>query len=69
MGGCQVGTGYCEILRGNETIQLKSKDKVSLRKGDIVTLAVGGGAGYGRPGLRSAESRGRDVAEGYVSTA
>ena len=66
-GGMPGTTGYCEILRGNETIQLRSKDKVPLRKGDIVTLAVGGGAGYGPPGARLTEHRKVDVAEGYVS--
>jgi N-methylhydantoinase B len=68
-GGMDGTNGYCEILRGNETIALKSKDKAPLRKGDIVTLAVGGGAGYGPPGGRAAECRRNDVAEGYVSSA
>jgi len=65
-GGQPGSTGFCEILRGNETILLKSKDKVALRKGDIVTLAVGGGAGYGSPATRAAERRLEDTAEGYV---
>ncbi|MBN8873570.1 MAG: hydantoinase B/oxoprolinase family protein [Rhodospirillales bacterium] len=66
-GGDPGGTGHCEIQRGNETIRLKSKDKVPLRKGDVVTLAVGGGAGYGDPAGRDPADRARDAAEGYVN--
>ncbi|MBN8926485.1 MAG: hydantoinase B/oxoprolinase family protein, partial [Rhodospirillales bacterium] len=68
-GGEPGSTGYCEIQRGNETIRLKSKDKVPLRKGDVVTLAMGGGAGYGDPAGRAAADRARDAAEGYVGAA
>ncbi|MBS0561234.1 MAG: hydantoinase B/oxoprolinase family protein [Proteobacteria bacterium] len=60
-------TGFCEILRGGETIALKSKDKVALQKGDVVTLAVGGGGGYGPPARRDPARIAADVAEGYVS--
>jgi N-methylhydantoinase B len=68
--GGEPGTnGFCEIVRGNQTIHLKSKDKTALRKGDIVTLAVGGGAGYGPPSGRLAEHRTADLAEGYVTAA
>jgi N-methylhydantoinase B len=65
--GGQPGTvGYLEIRRGDETIQLKSKDKMALRRGDVVTLAVGGGGGYGPPAGRAAERRAADAADGYV---
>ena len=60
-------TGYCEILRGGATIQLKSKDQAPLMKGDIVTIAVGGGAGYGDPAMRPAALRAADRADGAVS--
>ncbi len=66
-GGAPGSTGYCEILRGGETIRLKSKDKAPLRKGDIVTIAVGGGAGYGDPALRSAALRAAVRADGAVT--
>ncbi|MCX7384264.1 MAG: hydantoinase B/oxoprolinase family protein [Alphaproteobacteria bacterium] len=66
-GGAPGSTGYCEILRGGETIRLKSKDKAPLLKGDIVTIAVGGGAGYGDPTMRSAALRAADVADGAVT--
>jgi N-methylhydantoinase B len=68
-GGQPGSNGFCEIARGNQTIRLRSKDRVTLRKGDIVTLAVGGGAGYGPPSARSPARRRQDVAEGYVSQA
>jgi N-methylhydantoinase B len=66
-GGMPGSLGYCEVRRDNETIALKSKDKMALRRGDVVTLAVGGGAGYGPPSLRAIESRQADQAEGYVT--
>ena len=68
-GGGPGTTGYCEIQRGNQTIRLKSKDKTRLRKGDIVTLAVGGGAGYGPPDRRAPERRREDALEGYIGAA
>ena len=66
LGGSAGGTGYCEIRRGGQTMRLKSKDEVDLRRGDIVTLAVGGGGGYGDPVARSRERITEDLADGYV---
>jgi N-methylhydantoinase B len=66
-GGMPGSSGYCHIRRGADMITLKSKDKVALRKGDVVTLAVGGGAGYGPLEQRASESRLEDLAEGYVT--
>jgi N-methylhydantoinase B len=40
-----------------------------LQKGDIVTLALGGGGGYGAPSGRPASSLEADVADGLVSPA
>lgn len=66
--GGQPGTSaFCRIERGNQVIELKSKDKAPLRKGDIVTLAVGGGGGYGPPSGRSQAAREKDRLEGYVT--
>jgi N-methylhydantoinase B len=39
-----------------------------LQQGDIVTLAVGGGGGYGDPVHRAADRIAADVADGYVLT-
>jgi len=67
-GGQPGTTGFCEIRRNGEIIQLRSKDKAGLRKGDIVTLAVGGGAGYGNPADRSLSLIEADTAEGTISS-
>jgi N-methylhydantoinase B len=67
-GGEPGTTGYCEIRRGGQTIRLRSKDEVMLQQGDIVTLAVGGGGGYGDPVHRAADRIAADVADGYVLT-
>lgn len=66
-GGEPGSTAACEIQRGNQVISLRSKDKYILRKGDIVTLSVGGGGGYGPPSGRDPAARERDRLEGYVT--
>jgi N-methylhydantoinase B len=68
-GGEPGATGYCEIRRGGQTIRLSSKEKVSLLKGDVVTLAVGGGGGYGDPADRAQERIAADLADGTISAA
>lgn len=67
LGGGPGSTGFCEIERGGERIQLRSKDKAALRRGDIVTIAVGGGGGYGDPAARLAARIEADRAEGLIS--
>ena len=49
------------------TNALKSKDAVDLLPGDIVTLAGGGGGGFGDPAKRSAERLREDQADGIIS--
>jgi len=66
-GGKPGTAAFCQIERGNQVIALKSKDKATLRKGDVVTLAVGGGAGYGPPEGRSQAAREMDRLEGYIT--
>ena len=66
-GGESGATGYCQIERGGKIIDLKSKDAFDLAKGDIVTLAVGGGGGYGRASERSQQRIDEDVADGIIS--
>src|SRR6185437_7670560 len=65
-GGNPGSTGYCEIKRGGQSIRLRSKDETRLQKGDIVTLALGGGGGYGAPSARPAGNLEADVADGLV---
>jgi N-methylhydantoinase B len=65
-GGEAGGTAFCEIRRGNEFIAVDSKSEIALRKGDIVTLALGGGAGYGDPAERDPALVAADLADGVV---
>ncbi len=66
-GGESGATGYCQIERGDRIIELKSKDAFDLIKGDIVTLAVGGGGGYGRAGERPRPQIDDDLDDGIIS--
>ena len=66
--GGEVGaTGYCQILRSDKLIELKSKDAFDLAKGDIVTLAVGGGGGYGSVRERPQQRVDDDLEDGIIS--
>jgi N-methylhydantoinase B len=66
-GGAPGATGHCEVRRGGQVIRLRSKDSVELQRGDVVTMAPGGGGGYGDPALRPAAMRADDLADGYVT--
>ena len=63
-GGQDASCGSLVVRRGNELIRLPNTDVVKLRKGDVVELTVGGGAGWGDPGRRSAQAVAADVADG-----
>jgi N-methylhydantoinase B len=66
-GGTDAQCTRCEIVRDDRIIKVKSKDKVDLRNGDILTLYTAGGAGYGPPAERDSALIARDIAQGYVS--
>jgi N-methylhydantoinase B len=66
-GGREGATGFCEIRRGEEIIQLGSKSATDLKRGDIVTLGLGGGGGYGDPAERSRAKIAEDVEDGVIS--
>ena len=66
-GGGSGTTGFCEVLRAGEVIPLPSKAAMDLRKGDVVTLAVGGGGGYGDPARRDPARIRADADDGIVS--
>ena len=68
-GGGPGSIGFCEIQRDGQSIRLRSKDEARLRKGDVVTLALGGGGGYGAPARRPAASLEADVADGLITLA
>lgn len=68
-GGTEGSTGSCWVERSRDRIEIGAKDEFTLRREDILTIAVGGGAGYGEHRLRDRSAIARDVAEGYVSAA
>jgi len=68
-GGGDAATGSLLVRRGSELIRLPNTDVVTLRKGDVVELSVGGGAGWGDPALRDPASVLDDLADGFVSAA
>jgi len=68
-GGGAGTVGYCRVARDGQAIHVKSKDKLALRPGDVVTLAVGGGGGYGPPSARAVQRVEDDRSEGYISAA
>jgi N-methylhydantoinase B len=66
-GGTVGATGFCHVERNGEAISLRSKDAFDLERGDIVTLGVGGGGGYGKPGDRQPQSIANDLEDGLIS--
>jgi N-methylhydantoinase B len=68
-GGGPGAPGQCEVLRGGERIALRSKDAFQLLRGDVVTISLGGGGGYGDPARRSAMALARDAEDGLASVA
>jgi N-methylhydantoinase B len=66
-GGTPGTTGSCTVLRDGQTIALKSKDAMPLRRGDLVTFAMGGGGGYGDPSARRRELVEDDIVDGLLS--
>jgi N-methylhydantoinase B/oxoprolinase/acetone carboxylase alpha subunit len=64
-GGEAGSTGFCEIRRGGGIIRLRSKDEVMLRRGEIVTLAVGGG--YRDLTQRAVARHATDGTDGYIT--
>ncbi|WP_395670674.1 hydantoinase B/oxoprolinase family protein [Phenylobacterium sp.] len=66
-GGTPGSLGGCEIVRGGEVIPMRSKGSMTLRRGDQVRFAFGGGAGYGDPKVRRRELIAADLANGVLS--
>ena len=68
-GGLPGAPALCTIERNGELIKLQSKAATELRKGDILTVCTGGGAGYG-PLLERPEDIVRaDIEQGFISAA
>lgn len=66
-GGTDGRTGHGDVLRGGQHIALKSKDGMTLRKGDILTIYTAGGGGYGSPAKRRRDEVVHDVKHGYLT--
>lgn len=68
-GGSEGSRTRIEIERDGRVIKLKSKDRVDLKAGDILTLYSSGGGGYGPAESRDQRRVTEDVQQGYVSSA
>jgi N-methylhydantoinase B len=68
-GGTDAHTGRGELLRNGKIIPIKSKDAMTLQKGDILTIFTAGGGGYGHPAERPKEEIKRDLEQGYLTDA
>ena len=66
-GGGDGSRTRIEIERAGAILKVKSKDRVDLRKGDILTLYTAGGGGYGRASERDPALVSRDVEQGYLT--
>ena len=66
-GGTDAQTGRGEVLRNNQVIPIKSKDGMTLQKGDILTIYTAGGGGYGLPSERSVQDIKHDLEQGYLT--
>ena len=68
-GGGPGASGRCEVLRDGETHRAPQQGRFALRRGDIVTISLGGGGGYGAPAQRPAALIQRDLEDGIISPA
>lgn len=66
-GGGNGASGKSEVLRAGKVIQLESKASFPLLRGDIVTISLGGGGGYGAPADRPAALIQRDLEDGIIT--
>ncbi len=66
-GGAPGAVGQSIVFSGNEAREYGSKEVVTLRYGDVVSLRTSGAGGYGPPADRDLSQVADDVADGYVS--
>ena len=66
-GGTDGQPGRGDVLRNGKLIKLKSKDGMTLHKGDILTIHTAGGGGYGAPTERSRAEIAYDVKHGFLT--
>jgi N-methylhydantoinase B len=68
LAGGQAGSlASTTVFSGNELIEMGSKDVRALKRGDVVSFRLNGGAGWGDARERDQRQVAEDVAEGYVS--
>jgi N-methylhydantoinase B len=67
-GGRPGALGQSIVLSSGEARALGSKEVVTLRYGDVVSLRTSGAGGYGPPEERDADAIAADIADGYVTT-
>jgi N-methylhydantoinase B len=66
-GGFEGTCARLTVERDGTVIDVPSKGALALKKGDIVVIATGGGAGYGDPAERDPALIAADVAEGWIT--
>lgn len=66
-GGQPGATTRIELERDGTITQLPSKNKLDLKRGDILTLYTAGGAGYGPPDEREGRLIAADIRNGLVT--
>lgn len=66
MDGVSGAAAEAFVLRGDERIQMRSKQSFKLRKGDRLVMRTGGGSGFGAPTDRSPELVAMDTAQGLA---
>ena len=68
-GGGSGAVGQSLVVSNGETRACGSKEVVTLRHGDVVSLRTSGAGGYGAPADRDAKAIADDIVDGYVTPA
>ncbi|MCB8883718.1 hydantoinase B/oxoprolinase family protein [Acidisoma cellulosilytica] len=66
-GGRDAALGRLSIQRGNEILPQPAATIQTLQKGDVVSIFLGGGAGWGRPEDRDPGRVKSDIADGIIT--
>lgn len=66
-GGTDAALASLTVLRDGQRIALDNPAIFTLLRGDVVTLQVGGGAGWGDPTQRSPRDVARDLKDGLIT--
>lgn len=66
-GGGDGGRGSLRVRRDDEIIQLTATSTFTLKRGDVIELTAGGGAGWGDPTKRNQVAVESDLANGFIS--